>query len=1046
MESEEEPPGTSLVIEHNAIDPFRMGPSSWREEMQQMSGWLIFRMHTYVLKAVRMSLESLRENLNPKSSKGATELWEVFTSAFLSKVEQWKALRHTHVISLFGLQAELVIYTEFCVNGTATQYLSQHPEDHISRRKSMISEVLAGVNYLHLQNPPVIHGCICMVNPSLLLVVMPLSHIMITTQDKIFVDMHGRAKIGEFGLSNLVEEFGLFVPSISQVSRIRWLSPELLDINAEDHVPIPTVASDVWALGCTIFEIMSGKLPYFKFKHDLRVQQEILSKKLPGRSSNCLDTELSDSWATLAQCWVWMPEQRPTVDALARSALSAMDKNAEMDVEEPASEKVLAELSQPSVDRDQPLSYQRAIPVQEYLISTIQPTSRYRPQTRLNTSTDVQYPPTRMRGLAFSSGSFGRKRARSQTRQHSGNASCFTWLSGGFNNYPAAAPGGSYAFTCENCRQFRASFLPPRIVTSIEAHENLDEVQIYDLGTLKHLLHVYRGPDQLAALLEEKEAVVQGLLQVLSRKGTEDEANYTEDNLHWTERGVRSLIASKTPWEYPQSREGAQLPTFLEQIAGSLPNALNTRDMGVTIGPAYHTQGTDKSVPANLSYTRPVHELNPELRRIYKRQMIPETPIMKILGDDEVEHLFSIFHDKLNVSIALLDPTIHTAWNVKTCSPFLFTVICGVASRYWAERPAMHATLMQHVKSAAVAAITENQKTLEVCQAYLLLSIYQQPTKDWPEDRAWLYLGDQELTTMFGRPSAIPENYIFSHSLEWLRSSPYNRLLDLHLCDYNKLLHVVAKYAGNIYSNVESTTGFNWNTDFASIALAFDEEIMHFMEGIRYSHASSLEPSPPSYQYWLGQMSLAIKYYHLMMHSLALERSYKATSVISAALLAPAIDAASEILHTMNESLQRYEYYRHSPDKAWLWSVYAAMFLIKFIKPRSTKLLHCTLTGLQRERAILLIETLIRNLRTNAVDGRHIPALYAQYLSHLLDKTAVSDAREMEQPNPDIRVSVGLDNQWPGFSTDNPIFEAGHESFWDNLLLPGIWGISVFLA
>ncbi|KAF8748735.1 hypothetical protein RHS01_10573 [Rhizoctonia solani] len=852
--------------------------------------------------------------------------------------------------------------------------------------------------------------------------------------------MHGRAKIGEFGLSNLVEEFGLFVPSISQVSRIRWLSPELLDINAEDHVPIPTVASDVWALGCTIFEIMSGKLPYFKFKHDLRVQQEILSKKLPGRSSNCLDTELSDSWATLAQCWVWMPEQRPTVDALARSALSAMDKNAEMDVEEPASEKVLAEFISAFVDRDQPLSYQRAIPVQEYLISTIQPTSRYRPQTRLNTSTDVQYPPTRMRGLAFSSGSFGRKRARSQTRQHS-----------------AAAPGGSYAFTCENCRQFRVSFLPPRIVTSIEAHEDLDEVQVSpDSNTCfrcestgsdciiqpRKFRQTVRGPDQLAALLEEKEAVVQGLLQVLSRKGTEDEANYTEDNLHWTERG---------------SREGAQLPTFLEQIAGSSPNALNTRDMGVTIGPAYHTQGTDKSVPANLSYTRPVHELNPELRRIYRRQMIPETPIMKILGDDEVEHLFSMCQLRSwTPRFTLLGTLKHAA-------------LCGVASRYWAERPAMHATLMQHVKSAAVAAITENQKTLEVCQAYLLLSIYQQPTKDWPEDRAWLYLGlgldlnlhqdvpagymndtherDQELTTMFGRPSAIPENYISNRSLEWLRSSPYNRLLDLHLCDYNKLLHVVAKYAGNIYSDVESTTGFNWNTDFASIALAFDEEIMHFMEGIRYSHASSLEPSPPSYQYWLGQMSLAIKYYHLMMHSLALERSYKATSVISAALLAPqAIDAASEILHTMNENLQRYESYRHSPDKAWLWSVYAAMFLIKFIKPRSTKLLHCTLTDLQRERAILLIETLIRNLRTNAVDGRHIPALYAQYLSHLLVKTAVSDAREMEQPNPDIRASVGLDNQWPGFSTDNPIFEAGHESFWDNLLLPGIWGISMFLA
>ncbi|CAE6486939.1 unnamed protein product [Rhizoctonia solani] len=324
MESEKEPPGTTLVSVDrtqgdrgipNGTKFLARGKAAdvWLVDIPDAHGQKVAPPLACIIKSLNkpnivctqsrsheLGVTSRESQSKDQSSKGAAQVWEMFTSAFLSKVEQWKALRNTHVVSLFGLQAELVIYTEFCVNGTATQYLNQHPEDHINRRRSMISEVLAGVNYLHLQIPPIIHGCICM--------------------DKIFVDMHGRAKIGEFALSNLVEEFGLFVPSISQLSRIRWLSPELLDINSEDRILVPTVASDVWALGCTIFEVISGKLPYFKFKHDLRVRHGILSKKLPGRSNNCLETELSHFWGTLTQCWMWVPGERPTVDALIRQA------------------------------------------------------------------------------------------------------------------------------------------------------------------------------------------------------------------------------------------------------------------------------------------------------------------------------------------------------------------------------------------------------------------------------------------------------------------------------------------------------------------------------------------------------------------------------------------------------------------------------------------------------------------------------------------------------------------------------------------------------
>ncbi|KAG8782548.1 hypothetical protein FRC12_020672, partial [Ceratobasidium sp. 428] len=94
----------------------------------------------------------------------------------------------------------------FCENGTARNYLNRYDND-IDRKKLMIQQVLEGTNYLHSQNPPLVHGCLRL--------------------DKIFVTADGTAKVGEFGLSFLTRDFALHAPSISQAGLSRWMSPEL---------------------------------------------------------------------------------------------------------------------------------------------------------------------------------------------------------------------------------------------------------------------------------------------------------------------------------------------------------------------------------------------------------------------------------------------------------------------------------------------------------------------------------------------------------------------------------------------------------------------------------------------------------------------------------------------------------------------------------------------------------------------------------------------------------------------------------------------------
>lgn len=48
---------------------------------------------------------------------------------------------------------------------------------------------------------------------------------------------------------------------------------------------------------------------------------------------------------------------------------------------------------------------------------------------------------------------------------------------------------------------------------------------------------------------------------------------------------------------------------------------------------------------------------------------------------------------------------------------------------------------MHFAKHAAASALIDGWKTVELCQAYILMSIYAVPARRWEEDRSWLYTG-----------------------------------------------------------------------------------------------------------------------------------------------------------------------------------------------------------------------------------------------------------------------------------------------------------------
>ena len=68
-------------------------------------------------------------------------------------------------------------------------------------------------------------------------------------------------------------------------------------------------------------------------------------------------------------------------------------------------------------------------------------------------------------------------------------------------------------------------------------------------------------------------------------------------------------------------------------------------------------------------------------------------------------------------------------------------LVCAVSSRYYREKSEIYPIAMHFARHAAANALVDGWKSVELCQAYILLSTYGVPAKRWEEDRGWLYIG-----------------------------------------------------------------------------------------------------------------------------------------------------------------------------------------------------------------------------------------------------------------------------------------------------------------
>ncbi|KAI0370391.1 hypothetical protein BV20DRAFT_1074886 [Pilatotrama ljubarskyi] len=470
---------------------------------------------------------------------------------------------------------------------------------------------------------------------------------------------------------------------------------------------------------------------------------------------------------------------------------------------------------------------------------------------------------------------------------------------------------------------------------------------------------------------------------------------------------------------------------------------------------------------ANDDYFR-ASSPGPDRAIMYTQHQTPYILRSGLVSPAEVEKLFNIFFDYINPSVSLLDPVLYTAQRTYWRSPFLFTVVCGIASRFYPERPDLYQRAMNCARLAAGSTLIGGQKSVETVQAYILLSLYPVPARKWEEDRCWVYLGlairiatdlnlhhpntveakneqharemlnrtrtwlncfnlDRSMSSQYGKAPVISNtDYVASHSEWWWKSSPYNMPgFDIHLCAYNAELKVLAEYRFTIFSDPEHPVGLNKNLDVTEVASTFDDKLAKLGE-TWLARIKEANFEGVVCEFRTSLLKLAYSYARMTVLSFAFQHTFgrETSQGFSDAFFWRCLRASKSLIRTLLDELgspRMRIYLRHGPDAESVFVTFTCAFLIKTLHPRYAQ-------HIPRETRVeirQLVEEVADFLGSSdvAVDERHGPKLYSRFLKGLLETPLASidhSPNALKRSTKPLAPSPSTPDSRPGSSSPMP--------------------------
>ncbi|MDP3684487.1 MAG: serine/threonine-protein kinase, partial [Ignavibacteria bacterium] len=161
-----------------------------------------------------------------------------FVERFKREAKNQAKLNHPNIVSVYGFTEQngiLGIVMEYVEGETLEKLITRKCKLETKEALTILQQMLEGVGHAHSKN--FIHRDI---KPS-----------------NIILNKEGIVKIMDFGISKALFDKGI-TKTGTKIGTLLYMSPE--QIRAED----PTKQSDIYSIGITLYEMLSGKTPFDK--------------------------------------------------------------------------------------------------------------------------------------------------------------------------------------------------------------------------------------------------------------------------------------------------------------------------------------------------------------------------------------------------------------------------------------------------------------------------------------------------------------------------------------------------------------------------------------------------------------------------------------------------------------------------------------------------------------------------------------------------------------------------------------------------------------
>ncbi|EJD53110.1 hypothetical protein AURDEDRAFT_110871 [Auricularia subglabra TFB-10046 SS5] len=422
---------------------------------------------------------------------------------------------------------------------------------------------------------------------------------------------------------------------------------------------------------------------------------------------------------------------------------------------------------------------------------------------------------------------------------------------------------------------------------------------------------------------------------------------------------------------------------------------------------------------ANDTYFKPGPMTILPLRRLFiERQVQPE--MLTFVTTEEVVELFKIFFDHMSVHCPVLDRNFHTPSLVCSRSPFLLTTICAIASRFHTAKPELFPRLENLAKKLAFSVPERGYKSVEIVQAYLLLSLWGcGPTERYEQDKTWMLLGmgirmatdlnlhrktsvprqttpegiardkevrnrertwitcfilDRSFSAQMGKPHCIAEDFTIRNLPQWYKH-PLAIPSDSGLAAYAELQRVLSRSLDFLYSGTNSVSGLQTDCDYLLVIKTIEAQFMAWQQEW-YEKSMPLEDADLAYRVPMGRFYF--NYAMLVINSFGLQNALERAGVDMGHFFARCHASATACATIVRDELGPLGYLQYSPDSHFVQTSYAVLSLLKLVRPEFQAFLD------NEQQTLSVVSDIAELLEAIAVGPAHSPALYGTFLRALI--------------------------------------------------------------